>query len=824
MPVLQVSCFHSSANRWEHLYSEARQEFEHGDLRAALNIADQGFGDSISDPLWNFKFRVLKAEILSWQTHNTEVLSLLDTPPPPELSTGEFAVRAKATKGMALALLRNDEEGEKLLKEANELAVRTAPDLRSLVILYEGTQAKKKQQYVLAEQRFRESLQLAEQYHQPFIKVAALGSLATTTTNLGRFDESAEWYRKSIALSHSSQYRLTEYISVGNSAWNYQQLGDMEKAISLFDEAKKGLENLDQEQVKELLSMNLGETYFYQGKYAAAAESYSTALNMLLQMQSKKMSDETFPIKKALNNLATVALETGQLDKAEDYSRRAAALDPRLPETVLTSARIAAARHKLPEAALLLRCLIEPNQGKETVIWDKEAELDNRFIRWDAEAELAEVYAAQHQKVHAEHQFEALIKQVEDARSSLRVDENRLAFSFHAGRYYDDYVGYLVATSQRRLAFQVTEFSRARTLAEGVGLKAPKRPTDIKIDGIQSFLRRNRKIILSYWLAPAKSFLWLIAPSGFEFFTLARGSEIERKTLAYNATVQRARTAAELEEEGQALYQMLVGPAEKFISRGSQLVIIPDGALDKLNFETLRVTLPQPHYWIKDVETEVASSASLLINPRKNAQHPDRGMLLIGNPVEASKDYPALTHAGEEMERIKAQFPQHEVAVSGEKATPSSYISNHPANFAFIHFATHGTASELSPLESAIILSADAENSFKLYARDIVKTHIQADMVTISACYGAGTRAYAGEGLVGLAWAFLKAGAHQVVAGLWEVDDRVAVNLMDDFYTAVQKQTPANIALRTAKLKLVDSDTTYSRPYYWASLQLYTGS
>jgi len=66
-------------------------------------------------------------------------------------------------------------------------------------------------------------------------------------------------------------------------------------------------------------------------------------------------------------------------------------------------------------------------------------------------------------------------------------------------------------------------------------------------------------------------------------------------------------------------------------------------------------------------------------------------------------------------------------------------------------------------------------------ARDIVQHPLHADLVTISACYGGGERAYSGEGLVGLAWAFLRAGAHNVIAGLWDVTDASTEQLMDRF-------------------------------------------
>src|SRR5262249_15503405 len=136
---------------------------------------------------------------------------------------------------------------------------------------------------------------------------------------------------------------------------------------------------------------------------------------------------------------------------------------------------------------------------------------------------------------------------------------------------------------------------------------------------------------------------------------------------------------------------------------------------------------------------------------------------------------------------------------------------------------THGTSSDRSPLDSAIILSPDGDSTYKLYAREIKDIPLRADLVTISACYGAGTRWYNNEGVVGLGWAFLHAGARQVVAGLWEVDDASSPQLMDDFYSELTQGKSAAEALRNAKLKMLRNGF-YRHPDYWASLQLYTGS
>ncbi len=114
-----------------------------------------------------------------------------------------------------------------------------------------------------------------------------------------------------------------------------------------------------------------------------------------------------------------------------------------------------------------------------------------------------------------------------------------------------------------------------------------------------------------------------------------------------------------------------------------------------------------------------------------------------------------MENAGKEIERIRAQFPPGaSVLRTGADATPDAYAEANPADFSLIHFAAHATANQDSPLDSAVVLTPRRGN-YKLYAREIRNRPIHADLVTISACRSAGARTYAGEGLVGFAWAFL---------------------------------------------------------------------
>jgi CHAT domain-containing protein len=95
-----------------------------------------------------------------------------------------------------------------------------------------------------------------------------------------------------------------------------------------------------------------------------------------------------------------------------------------------------------------------------------------------------------------------------------------------------------------------------------------------------------------------------------------------------------------------------------------------------------------------------------------------------------------------------------------------------------------------------------------------------AELVVLSACRTALGRQIRGEGLVGLTRGFMYAGAQQVLASLWKVDDLATAELMQRFYRGLLKRglRPA-AALRAAQLELASSPR-WSAPYYWAGFVL----
>ena len=799
---------------WVELYSSGRTLFERGDdLSAALQKADQGFRETnTKDQGWNWKFRVLKAEVLLWSSHSRDALELLAVPPPPALLTGEFAVRAKMLQGLGLNQLGRLSEADQSLQEAENIARTTAPEMLSNVALFKGLVAQKKNNLDDAQRQYLKALQLARQYQIPFVESSALSNSAMIFTKKNQFDQAIDGFSESMSFAHKHNYQQQEQISASNLGWSYVELGDLNKAIASYSQEEKVIEQIGIPQLKSDVYSNLGQAHFAQGNYSLASEYFRKAYSVASEIQRNGNSNQNISIADDLDALANVDLEQGRVNDAEIHSKQAWNFHPNSSNLVLTSAKIDIAKREFVSAERRLKQIIDDTQAPASV-------------RWYAQAELANVDIATNHQEDAERQFQNMIASFYKARSSIKDEENRLAFSLRGARVYDDYIGLLVDQHRKVAALQLAELNRSRMLSEGLGLANGRRSARIQLSTLQNMLKQNQHVILAYRLAAKRAYLWAITSTEFQLYTLpVSRKEIEREVDTYKKVLVGPEDVDEGADMGRALYQTLIQPAEQLIPKGSKVLLLPDGALYRLNFETLIVPGPSPHYWIDDVEIENVSSLQLLTHNGGKQSIRFDNLLLMGAPVPTD-GYPLLAHATEEMDLVAKYFRNTgSTRISGTDATPLAYQGSRPGRFDVIHFVAHGISSETSPLESAIILSPQSLNPFKLYARSIIDTPLHADLVTISACSGAGTRDYSGEGLVGLAWSFLRAGAHHVVAGLWDVDDVVEPELMDRFYSKMHNDNTPAAALRAAKLAMLHSDSVYRKPYYWASLQLYTGS
>src|SRR5206468_11919558 len=127
-------------------------------------------------------------------------------------------------------------------------------------------------------------------------------------------------------------------------------------------------------------------------------------------------------------------------------------------------------------------------------------------------------------------------------------------------------------------------------------------PPGAKVAAFRGIARRLRGVVLFYWLAPERSYLWVVTPRTVRCLPLPPAAQIEALVREYQASLSDtlADVLATKDSAGDRLYRLLVEPAAEWIDAGGRVLIVPDGGLHRLNFETLPVGGSRRHYWLED--------------------------------------------------------------------------------------------------------------------------------------------------------------------------------------------------------------------------------
>ncbi len=311
------------------------------------------------------------------------------------------------------------------------------------------------------------------------------------------------------------------------------------------------------------------------------------------------------------------------------------------------------------------------------------------------------------------------------------------------------------------------------------------------------------------------------------------------------------------------LYSFLFGDIEKEIKDKSELLILPDGILAFLPFETL--IMPDGRYLCEKYRISYAQSlivanlasnrtfkskrkSLLAIGDPKYSQIPietitKRSTAEIRNALESADStgspttglyrslgigtWQQLPGAAEEIKKI-CSIVRGAEKITGKKATELHLKTTELGDYRILHFATHGIAVPQLPQLSALILSTpekpDNRDDGYLRMNEIIELNLSADFVNLSACETGLGKIYSGEGVVGLTQAFLLAGAKSLAVSLWQVADESTALFMTDLYRLVHREGGTfPEAMTTVKKNFLNGTygETFRHPFFWAPFVLY---
>jgi CHAT domain-containing protein/tetratricopeptide (TPR) repeat protein len=719
------------------------------------------------------------------------------------LASTDLEVRRLTLRADALTKLDKTVDAAAAVEAAEALRARTTErdlpveiDIRRGVLLTLGTDPE------AAVAPLTRAQQRARELGDIWLEATAANQLAINRIRVFRYDAAITFGEEALAKARAAGLRRVEAAALSNTSICYARLGDIEKARTYGANAVRLLEDIgDRRSLQGSLAL-LGNVYMLEGQPAQAIPYYRRALEVAQAVNARSY------VTYWRANLAEALADAGDWDAAEALNRDTRAEDQQTRLSIkLTEGTIAAGRKRWDGAVAAYTEVIRAGPV-------------NPAQRWHAHAGLADAQTQLGKPSEAMREFENAIAVIETTRAGLLASEHRLTFLSQLIRFYQAYVDLLIDRGEQARAFLVSERSRARILAERFGTPATG-ATSTPLSQYVAAARRSQTRFLSFWTAPRRSVLWVLTPGGLQTFLLPPAADLEPLVRAHQEAIVALRDPLLSGSRAAArLYAVLVAPAEALLARGSEVVIVADGPLLDLNFETLPA--PSGRYWLEHAVFSLAPAVAVALGGRTQKVKTS-SLLLVGDPDSGAAGYPKLRYAQGEMDSVRRGLSTGDsVVLAGSHANPAEYAAAKPARFSLIHFAAHGIANPISPLDSAIVLSPK-NGSFLLHARDIMGQDLSADIVTMAACRCAGTKAYAGEGLVGLAWAFLHAGARNVVATLWDVNDRSTAQLMSLFYTRLGQGVKPAVALHEAKLELMRANAAWHKPWYWGAFQHYAG-
>jgi CHAT domain-containing protein len=389
------------------------------------------------------------------------------------------------------------------------------------------------------------------------------------------------------------------------------------------------------------------------------------------------------------------------------------------------------------------------------------------------------------------------------------------------------------------------------------------RPAPLELGAIQALLDEDT-ILIEYALGERQSYMWIVSSRDMHVLRLAPRAEIDAAARAVHRDLTTPAGPAQPEAAARRreLSRLVIAPAASLLS-ARRLVIVSAGALSLIPFSVLpfegeggdRSTLLSR---FEIVHTPSATTLAAMRALTERRPRPTRHTVVFADPIFEAADpraarrsaagekppgttsseivaartatalgasFPRLPFSRAEANALSALAPGQVTSFVDGMATRDRALGRALGDYRFIHFATHGIVHPEVPRLSSIVLSfvdgSGARRDPFLTLPDIYEMRVSADVVVLSACSTAEGRHVPGEGPIGLARAFMYAGAPRVIASFWRVNDMATAELMKHFYRGVLVDgLPAAAALRAAQHQ-VAAIPRWRSPYYWAPFVLH---
>lgn len=708
-------------------------------------------------------------------------------------------------------------------------------------------------------------------------RARGFNSMARVYQELYNFDLARTYYKKAIDQARLAKDISTQAEALIELATLHYQAGQLESARVYIEQAQQLNRRQRDDQREARLQHLTGQIAQEQGLMDKSREALNKALAIYQQT-----GDEPQCVL-VLVSLSSLYLSSGQNQTALDYAQQAFDIAESKAKRLMRKAEMQRLRNQRWRARLALaraqRALGQKDKAKTSYLYST-SHIEAIWIAITASTSVgSSAFGEERQAAYRE--LVDLLIESGDAKEGFSQAElakaRALSATLNARRKnkspiptkYDEAIRRLsqsIANLRTQLMSrkllpgeragiekQIEEDEVSLAEAQGNADMVRKDPAiwfrPLSADDIQKRLSRGKECLVEFLLGEKQSFAWFISSDQLFVETLPGRKEIEGDVNKYLDAINAQpnslfleRHIAEQRSLSAKLFVKLFGRLSERLPTDEKLIIVPDGILYHLPFDSL---IRNQRFLIEDEEITYLPSASLLeLLTGSNSEYEGEDkmeFLGFGDPffepnprrrnssntnslrqvLRAYDDFhlTALPATRDEINEIAKLFdPSRSHIYLGKQNTEDAFKSELLRRYKRIHLATHSIVDERNPFRSSIVFNFDddpQEDGF-LDMSDIAGLDIDCDLVVLSACQTGRGQLLSGEGVIGFSRAFLCAGARSVVVSLWKVSDISTGQMMKNFYQQIVQGKENAAALREAKLQMIRSDKEAQHPYYWA--------
>ena len=653
---------------------------------------------------------------------------------------------------------------------------------------------------------------------------------------------------KALEMYHKAQAfyeKVRDLISLGNVYFFkgniYMMMGNFKKVLEMYGKALSSFDEAGELQGKGNVHTIMGLIYFFIGNNSRALQMYEKAFTLYKTIgatasESLILYLKTMILTKLGKKDETLALFESSISKVERIRGRTPLSELKIP--------------------LLAKFYF---LYKEAILFMLENKYDERGYKY-FEFMRARSFLEQLSEglVKLDKGISPEFKQKRDTLiSKLSVINRNIAET--SGKKHEKKLTEL--TEQlRKIEIQLDEV-KLKIRSRNPLYASVQYPEPVLLNDLQENILKYDELLLEYFVSDKNVYVFMIGQNEFKVIKLKmREKDTRRMVNRYLLAIKekkielRAKYAAEL-------YTHLFEPVEEMIKRKKNIIIVPDGELAKIPFESFVIgekKSGKPVYLLEKYRIKYIQSASVLATLRKHYRKVGKTNHFIGfgDPVYDYENFKQgkpergvpdpdkgneikeihrgkydreggmfnrLPGSGQEVEAIAELFNkqnQKSVVYLRDKANEENAKSLDMKQFDYIHFSCHGV---LGDGFQSLVLSQipKAKEDGYLTLNEIMNCDYHAKLVVLSACQTGSGKMERAEGVTGLTRAVMYAGTPAVVASLWNVQDIATKELMVKFYENIlEKGMNKEEALRQAKLEMIKS-RKYSSPYFWSAFVMY---